>query len=398
MYQALLSIEAAVCIIISGLPLASNEACTPVLCNNTSRPSLLASSNDSVSPSPATDIDKFDLFSLADIFLAQSTCTEFLKFLPHPSQEDLQQLQILTTGQNENEYWHKLRKGRITASIFYSVFTKVNSVYKNPDTDCSALLKNLMGYTYVNPNIKSLKHGRETEPIAVDNYLASYRKTHKNVLSSKCGIFIDENCIFLGASPDLLVSCSCCGKGMLEVKCPLIPECTKCPGFCICNLPEYIVNVNGVFNVKKNHKYYVQVQGQLAVTKRLWCDLYIYTCNGALESRIVFNQSEYNKSLLPNLNFFFEKYIVPELLHKHLKSSLQECQTSVVTASVDTNKYRYFCPICNKIVKESENVVLFSERSIGCDKCNLWYHFKCVNLKQSDIKKMSEWYCQNCSK
>ena len=36
----------------------------------------------------------------------------------------------------------------------------------------------------------------------------------------ECGLFIHETKQFQRASPDLLVECSCCGKGILEAKCP----------------------------------------------------------------------------------------------------------------------------------------------------------------------------------
>ena len=44
------------------------------------------------------------------------------------------------------------------------------------------------------------------------------QKNHKDVKYRECGQFIHETKQFLGASPDLLVKCSCCGKGILEVK------------------------------------------------------------------------------------------------------------------------------------------------------------------------------------
>ncbi|CAF1000728.1 unnamed protein product [Brachionus calyciflorus] len=46
------------------------------------------------------------------------------------------------------------------------------------------------------------------------------------------------------------------------------------------------------------------------------------------------------------------------------------------------------CPIC--VV-----VILSSTPSIGCDGCNKWYHFSCLNLDENDIKK-KYWYCTNC--
>ncbi len=38
---------------------------------------------------------------------------------------------------------------------------------------------------------------------------------------TECGLFLDIETPYIGASPDGLICCSCCGKGVLEVKCPL---------------------------------------------------------------------------------------------------------------------------------------------------------------------------------
>lgn len=88
-----------------------------------------------------------------------------------------------------------------------------------------------MGYTSINPNIKALKYGREMVPIACETYKSYMKKGHKNVVFSNCGIFIDSVRPYLAASPDLIVSCSCCGDGVAEFKCPMIPKCEKCTHF-----------------------------------------------------------------------------------------------------------------------------------------------------------------------
>lgn len=85
-----------------------------------------------------------------------------------------------------------------------------------------------MGYKTVNPNVKSLKYGREIEPIAKSEFMKMYRKCHDNVSFDECGLFLDEEHPYLAASPDLLVSCSYCGEGLVEFKCPFIPKCSKC--------------------------------------------------------------------------------------------------------------------------------------------------------------------------
>ena len=56
------------------------------------------------------------------------------------------------------------------------------------------------------------------------------------------------------ASPDSFVSCSCSGKGVVEVKCPLA---LKDHGLqnAINNGTFYIKKKNGVFELEKAHSY-----------------------------------------------------------------------------------------------------------------------------------------------
>lgn len=179
-----------------------------------------------------------------------------------------------TKGQSSNANWHDLRNGRLTSSNFYSIHTKVNSINNKPTVvhDVKPLVKNIMGYTKINPNIKSLKYGREMEPVAKEIYVKEICRTRENVKSEKCGIVLDSVHTYIAASPDLLVSCSCCGDGCVEIKCPLITKCSTCLSFCSCNIPVYLSNKSGKLSLKINHSYFAQVQGQMFVTGRKWCD------------------------------------------------------------------------------------------------------------------------------
>ena len=44
------------------------------------------------------------------------------------SRGEVDAIEKITVGQADNEAWHQQREGRITASSFYRVFTKVESM------------------------------------------------------------------------------------------------------------------------------------------------------------------------------------------------------------------------------------------------------------------------------
>ena len=50
--------------------------------------------------------------------------------------------------------------------------------------------------------------------------MAAMKEGHIDFEITKSGLIIDPIYPFMGASPDGLVSCTCCGHGVLEVKCP----------------------------------------------------------------------------------------------------------------------------------------------------------------------------------
>ena len=123
--------------------------------------------------------------------------------------EEVNSINLQTVGQGSNPVWNELRKGRITASNFYVVHTRVDSTRKQSTCDTRPLLSRIMGYKAVSPIMQSLKYGRETEPLAKAEFQKMYR-SHINVSFHECGIFLDSERAYLAASPDLLVSCSCC--------------------------------------------------------------------------------------------------------------------------------------------------------------------------------------------
>ncbi|KAK3109102.1 hypothetical protein FSP39_023080 [Pinctada imbricata] len=131
--------------------------------------------------------------------------------------------------------------------------------------------------------------------------------------TEECGLFLDKNYSYLAASLDMLVNCKCCGNGLLEVKCAMVPKCDVCKGFCACNVPDYLKFDNHVFVLKKNHKYFCQIQGQMAITGRKWCDLCVYTCNGTHVQRVHFDDT-YFANVTRQLVHFFNKFIAVEYM------------------------------------------------------------------------------------
>jgi len=89
-------------------------------------------------------------------------------------------------------------------------------------------------------NLPALKYGRDTVPIAVEEFTKYFRKHHKNVRYRECSIFIVKSKQYLGAFPDLLMECFCCGEAVVVIKNPFtiankIPSAHNLSYLCMCN-------------------------------------------------------------------------------------------------------------------------------------------------------------------
>ena len=75
---------------------------------------------------------------------------------------------------------------------------------------------------------------------------------------------------------------------------------------------------NGSLQLKRSHNYYYQVQGQLAITGRPWCDFVMWTPKGMTVERIHFHAAFW-EGVKMKLVSFYRRAILPELtLPRHI--------------------------------------------------------------------------------
>ena len=66
--------------------------------------------------------------------------------------------------------------------------------------------------------------------------------------------------------------------------------------------------------LKRSHPYYCQVQGQLTVGNRLWCDFVVYTQKGLSIDCVNFDCEFWNSKLCPRLVESCDNCISPEIV------------------------------------------------------------------------------------
>ena len=57
-----------------------------------------------------------------------------------------------------------------------------------------------------------------------------------------------------------------------------------------CELVPQAGGSHSLIQLKKNHSYYSQIQGQMAITEITWCDFVIYTTKDLLVERLAFDK------------------------------------------------------------------------------------------------------------
>ena len=73
-------------------------------------------------------------------------------------------------------------------------------------------------------------------------------------------------------------------------------------------------DVDGSLKLKRNHVYYSQIQGQMAIGDRNWCDFVVFTNKGISIERIPFNSTFWESELLPKLTEFYTLCVAPEIV------------------------------------------------------------------------------------
>ncbi|KAI2644138.1 Alkaline nuclease [Labeo rohita] len=135
--------------------------------------------------------------------------------------------------------------------------------------------------------------------------LTAPQNTHLKV--EQCGFIIYPSFPEVGASPDGLIQCTCCGKGCLEIKCTIkhsdssiLQTCADDSNFCL-------QVTDGKLQLKQTHKYYSQVQTQMFVTDSEFCDFVVLTAKDCTVVRVL-PDADYWMTLLKGTGVLLQSF------------------------------------------------------------------------------------------
>lgn len=247
--------------------------------------------------------------SVPDVSQLKEAITAFKRTLELTADKS-REIERDTREQRNSPLWFAVRSHRITASFFGSILTR------KCDTSPDSLVLRIIQPR--NISTPAIIYGIEKEKSAIEDYVTSQHNLgHRDLVVAPSGVIINPSWSFLGASPDGAVydpSNFQQPYGFIEVKCPYsvrnvtLTEACSHSGFCS------RLNSVGQLELKETHQYYAQVQGQMAIGERIWCDFVVFTLKGISIQRIYFNQDYWNTKLLPKLISFYDNCVAPELV------------------------------------------------------------------------------------
>lgn len=215
---------------------------------------------------------------------------------------NIEEITSITTQQADSLHWMLYRRGMVTASIAYSVYTRVHTLRtKMGPHDVRPLLKSIMREH--NVQTSAMSRGILLEKTAKEVYTAI--GSHTSLIVKDTGLLISKEHPCIGASPDGLVTCDCCSQRTLEVKCPISLDKFR--------QKEIAVSKDENVCLKKTSKYFCQVQIQMMLAKVHKSDFFVFQdAEHFLLFSVDFDEVFCN-SVVERAVYFFKSYVLPHI-------------------------------------------------------------------------------------
>ena len=181
--------------------------------------------------------------------------------------------------------WHQMRLGKVTASRVADILakTKTGPSASRQNYLIELAIQRTTGIIQESYSNSAMEWGTQTEPQA----RVAYEVTTNNFVDKVA--FIDHPSIkWFGCSPDGLVS----DRGLLEIKCP--NSATHW---------EY-------FKSKKPpQKYFIQMQAQIAVTNKDWCDFVSFDPRMPDRSQLLIVRIDRDEAFIAEMEAEIKKFL-----------------------------------------------------------------------------------------
>ncbi len=226
------------------------------------------------------------------------------------TKDQCSQIESETRDQRDSDLWWEKRQNILTASNF-------GEIYRRKKKKCDELLERLQARYRDTENLPaSLKFGIQYENTAARKYKKYMSNIQHDVQELPCGLVTRPDIPFLGATPDgkIVDPVSHPHFGLLEIKCsPKYKNVAPRDAAEVVDRDFCLESHGGVPVLKRSHKYYAQVQGQMAICGAQWCDFVVYTFKGMFIERIQFDECYWNE-MYEKLKLFYYAHFLPNRL------------------------------------------------------------------------------------
>lgn len=190
---------------------------------------------------------------------------------------------LIKADQGTDE-WLMARVGLATASKFADIMAKTRSGYAASRKNYMAelVIERLTGQPTEYYSNSAMAWGSETEPVARLEYAL---ETGNEV--EETGLWVHDS-LLAGASPDGFVN----DDGTLEIKCP-----------------NSATHIETLLSKKAPRQYFAQIQGQLWMTDRKWCDFVSYDPRLPENTRMIIIRVERDEDFVKELAQEVEKFL-----------------------------------------------------------------------------------------
>lgn len=227
------------------------------------------------------------------------------------NRENREDIQVQTKGQRFNCRWSEVRQNLLTSSYFGRILKARNR------KSYSKIVEDILYHNNQHSNTAEIVHQRLHEKDA----LQVFRDSFTNELIDTCGIFIDTEHSFLGASPFRL----CGEEGLVMVQCPQILYKKSIVDSINKKLLPFWQVVAGVISVNTKSHWHIEIQGQLHVANKKFAYLVAYLSETEWKIEKVNRDDDFwDREMKEELIFFFNEAMVKEIVNPRDERSMEQ--------------------------------------------------------------------------
>lgn len=215
-----------------------------------------------------------------------------------------------TAGQKKVRKWRDMQSTLLT-SYYFSRIVKSRS----PSSYTTLLDDILYKKMVLKSNSAEIAHQHIYEEKALQCFIL----VHGSDYLSECGVVIDEEHCFLGASPFRLFG----DTAIVCVKCPLkafkktIDESIESKSI------NFFVMKSGVETVNKNSEWYIEIQGELHITRRTLAYLVVWVESEFRIEKVYRDDDFWFDEMEEKLVYFYENVMIKEQVDPRKKRHMQ---------------------------------------------------------------------------